>query len=194
MFNLILDIVKTLDLTHFEYTQLSNWVTGLACESMACDGEAYKAIIYMMMYLEGKYSSQAVILKSLLMDYSQYVKLMNVEEENDSDESFVETTSMVQQFQLVGAFNSGEYVKFVLDRLIDLLAELRWVVTGDGKGFIREKLLSMVVRQMVTVVKGLEAVLRVLFSLEAVECVVNALIVFYDCVGSLFESVRLNFF
>lgn len=81
-----------------------------------------------------------------------------------------------------------EYERFVLGKVIELLGELRWVVAGGGKGFVREWILQKVMRQMEVVARGLENVLRVMVNLEAVGCVVNVLIVFYECVGLMFES------
>jgi len=77
----------------------------------------------------------------------------------------------------------------VLEKVVVLMGELRWVVAGGGRGFVRERMLAMVVRQMAAVAMGLEAALRVVVNLEAVGCVVQTLIVFYECVGLLLESV-----
>jgi hypothetical protein len=112
---------------------------------------------------------------------------------NDEDSEDSDPTDMTTQFQLCGAFNSENYQKLVLDKMIDLLAEFKWVIRNySSNDFHGKKLLRVILKQLEPVILGINNAIESIFNLESIDAVVNVLIVFYDFMKSLFESDLLK--
>jgi hypothetical protein len=72
----MLNVLKTVDLSSVEYENFYQWICFLADLPMASEMDIYKSIANLFIYLSNKRTTSAIIIKYMLMDYSNFMKYM----------------------------------------------------------------------------------------------------------------------
>lgn len=72
----MLNVLKTVDLSSIEYENFYQWLCFLSDQPMASENDIFKSIINLFIYLSNKQATSAIIIKFMLMDYTNYMKLM----------------------------------------------------------------------------------------------------------------------
>lgn len=186
MLNLMLEIMKTVDLTSQEYDVIYTWLRSLAMMPAIGEADTYKLVIELLVYVEKKSTTQAILIKYLMMDYQQHMKFMMAEDLSNEEEMH-NITDMVTQFNLVNHLNENEYQKLVLGKLVDLLADFKWMVS-NSIDLNSSHILEVIVKQLNPVTITIGNAVESIFRLESVGLVVNVLIMFYEFMTFLFQS------
>ena len=99
-------------------------------------------------------------------------------------------TNMVTQFNLVNHLNENEYQKLVLGKLVNLIADFKWMVS-NSIDLNSSHILEVIVKQLNPVTITIGNAVESIFRLESVGLVVNVLIMFYEFMTFLFQSVSI---
>lgn len=184
LLDLMLDILKTTSLTSTEYNNFYHWVTHMADQSIACEGDVFKSIINLLIYLSNKTASQVIMIKYLALDYKVHMSSIM---DGSLDETYMIDDDVFSQFNLVSRENSGKFLDCVVDNLIDYINELKALILNVND-FDKSRLMASLCKQLDPMTLTINYFIESIYSRKTAGVIIKLISEFYDLMTVLFDS------
>ena len=182
----MLNILKTTSLTSIEYDNFNHWLSEVSNLSISCEGDVYKSIINLQVFIWNKRSTSAIVLKHLMHDYNEVLKDSMDTIDMSSDDLYMGT-----QYKLVTAKNSNSYYVFIVEKLTTLVSELDWAIKSTVD-FNEKRLFDSLYKQINSVILTISYAIKSVCDISSLNLAVKLMIDFYDLLRNFFSIDIFN--
>lgn len=97
------------------------------------------------------------------------------------------------QFSLISITNVSKYRNFILEKLVELIQELKWIISS-AKNFNNFRLIDIIFKQLDQITMSINFAMKSILNRESVCKVLKLLAVFYELMSFLINSVSFFLF